>query len=80
MAVWGGDEQQEPLRVAVWLGDLDLCGLLIRVGKVNLLSALISDDDGQMGLKDRTSENGHTRMAILKLLVVHGNVGSTLTE
>jgi hypothetical protein len=75
-----GDEQQEPLRVAAQLGDLDMCCLLICIGKVNPLSALTRDDDGQMVLKDKTSENEQNRLAILQLLRAHADAGSTSAE
>lgn len=68
-----GDEQQDALRTAVRLGDLDMCDLLIRIGKMRPLSALRRDDDGQMVLKDMTSENEQNMFAILQLLRAHAD-------
>lgn len=62
------DEQQDPLRIAVRLGDLEMCRLLVCIGKKNPLSALRRDDDGQMVLKEVTSENEQNMFAILQIL------------
>ena len=51
------DSQHDPLQVALRLGDRDMCRLLIRDGKVNSHSALTSDDDGQLVLKDKSWTN-----------------------
>lgn len=72
-----GDEQQDPLRIAARLGDLEMCRLLICSGKMNPLSALRRDDDGQMVLKEETSENEQNRFAILQLLRAHADAVST---
>lgn len=71
------DEQQESLREAARLGDLDMCRLLIRIGKMNPLSAMTGDDDDQMVLKGQTSENEQNMLAIVKSLCVYGDAGST---
>jgi hypothetical protein len=71
-----GDEQPDPLRIAARLGDLDMCVLLICVGKVNPLLALRRDDDGQMVLKEETSENEQNMIPILQLLRAHADAGS----
>lgn len=45
---WNGhcwDGQQNPLLVAVQLGDLEMCRLLICVGNMNPLSALTCDSE-----------------------------------
>jgi hypothetical protein len=47
--VWTG--QQNPLEVAVQLNDLDMCSLLIYVGKINPLSALTRDCEDQTDSK-----------------------------
>ncbi|KND92704.1 Vegetative incompatibility protein HET-E-1, partial [Tolypocladium ophioglossoides CBS 100239] len=73
------DELQETLWVAERLGDLDMCGLLIRIGKMNPPSARTRDDD-QMVSKDQTSENEQNTLAILKLLRTHADTGSTPAE
>jgi len=70
------DGQQDPLRVAVRLGDLDMCGLLISIGNMNPLSALTYDSEGQMVLKDRSSENERNMPQILQLLCSHVDVAS----
>lgn len=72
-----GDEREEPLRIAARLGDLDMCRLLIRIGKMNPLSALRRDDDGQTVLKEETSENEQNMFAILELLRAHADAEST---
>ncbi|KAF7948394.1 uncharacterized protein EAE97_003805 [Botrytis byssoidea] len=51
------DEQQEYLREAMRLGDVDMYHTLIRVGKMNPLPAAIHGDDDQITLKDKNSEN-----------------------
>jgi len=62
------DGQQDPLRMAVRLGDLEMCRLLIDIGKINPLSALTHGHDGQMVLKDESSENKKNMPTILQLL------------
>lgn len=69
------DEQQDPLRIAVRLGDLDMCHLLVRIGKMSPLSAMTPDDDGQMILKDETPQNKNNMLEILQFL--SANVAST---
>ena len=70
------NEQQDPLRIAVRLGDLDMCHLLICIGKLSPLTALTRGFDGQMILKDTTSENQKNRPAILHLLQKYTDVAS----
>ena len=67
------DEQHDPLRIAARLGDLDMCTILICIGNMNPLSALRRDDDGQMVLKEETSENEQNMVAILQLLRAHAD-------
>ncbi|MCJ1435357.1 hypothetical protein MMC27_004729 [Xylographa pallens] len=69
-------EQQDPLRIAVRLGDLDMCHLLISIGKMCPLTAMTRDHDRQMVLKDTTSENQKNGPAILQLLRTLANVAS----
>jgi ankyrin repeat protein len=71
-----GDKQQDPLQIAVRLGDLNMCSLLICIGKMNPLSALRRDNDGQMILKEETSGNEQKKFAILQLLREHADGGS----
>jgi NACHT domain len=77
---WGKhswDEQRDPLRVAVRLGDFDMCYLLLSIGEMNPLSALDCDSNGQiMGLKDITSENEANMQQILQLLCTHAKVAT----
>nr|POE54992.1 hypothetical protein CFP56_78277 [Quercus suber] len=61
--------QQEALRAAVRLGEVDMCSLLVELGRVSPLSALIRDQDGQLVLRDRTPENDKNSVAISKVLV-----------
>ncbi|KAM0424851.1 hypothetical protein ACHAPT_009907 [Fusarium lateritium] len=62
------EPRQNPLRIAVQLGDLDMCRLLVRTGKMDPLSAVTHADDGQMALKDETRENEKNSAEILHLL------------
>jgi ankyrin repeat protein len=71
------DEEQRLLRIAAWLGDLDMCTLLICTGKINPLLALRRGDDGQMVLKDDTSRNKQNMSAILQLLCTQAGAGLT---
>lgn len=71
------EKQQNALRIAARLGDLDMCYLLISIGKINPLSALPCDDDGQMVLEEITSENEENMFAILELLLAHADAGPT---
>ncbi|KAF5873600.1 putative ankyrin repeat protein [Botrytis fragariae] len=71
------DGQQEYLREAIRLGDIDMCHTLIRVGKMNPLLTAIHDDDDQMILKDKTSENEQGISTMLKLLCAHSDEGLT---
>lgn len=59
------DGQQNPLRAAVQLGDLDMCCLLICVGNINPLSALACDSEGQMDLNGRNTESGEDMLNAL---------------
>ncbi|KAK6365425.1 hypothetical protein LTR64_008794 [Lithohypha guttulata] len=59
------NEQHGPLRLAVQLGDIDMCRLLIYDGRFNPNSALTRGNDGLMVLKDKPRINGE---AILRLL------------
>lgn len=71
-----GDEQRDPLRMAVRLGDLDMCGLLIGIGNVYPLSALTRGLNGQMALRDETPENKENMPAILRLLTKNVSIAS----
>ncbi len=74
------NEQQDPLRIAVQLGDLDMCSLLICIGRMSPLSALTRGHDGQMILKDTIPENQENKLAILQLLRTYANVASKPAE
>lgn len=71
-----GDEQQDPLQIAARFGDLEMCRLLICIGKMNPLSALRRDDNGQMVLKEKTSDDDQNMFAILQLLRAHADAVS----
>ena len=73
-----GDEQRDPLRIAVRLGDSDMCRLLIDIGNINPLSALTRGHDGQMLLKDESLEYEESMPAILQLLCSKVNIASEL--
>ncbi|KAF4467462.1 NACHT nucleoside triphosphatase [Fusarium albosuccineum] len=62
------EPQRDALRIAVRLGDLDMCRLLVCTGKMDPLSALTHDDNGQIVLKDETRENKKHSQEILHLL------------
>jgi ankyrin repeat protein len=82
-ADWKGhswDEQRNPLRAAVQLDDLDMCRLLISVGKMDPLSALTCDSEGQINLKDTSPENEENMLEILQLLCTHADIASTLAQ
>ena len=64
-------EHQDPLQMAVRLGDLDMCRLLIEIGHVNPLSVLTRGLDGQMVLKDVSSMDEEIAPAMLRLLTKH---------
>ena len=74
------DQQQNPLRIAVRLGDLDMCRLLICDGKMSPLMALRVGREGQMFLKDVTPENQHKVPVMLELLRSHVNIASKPAE
>lgn len=71
------DEQQNPLRIAVRLHDLEMCRLFVSIGKISPLSALIRDDDGNLLLKDKSSEHEQSAVDIFKLLCTYVDMGST---
>ena len=51
-------------RMAMRLGDSNMCCLLIGVGNIDPVSALTRGHDGQMVLRDESSENQENRPAI----------------
>ena len=51
------DGQNQSLQLAVRLGDLDMCTLLINVGKMDPISALRYDENGRPILREETDEN-----------------------
>ena len=72
-AAWdshSGDKQHDPLQIAVRLGDMDMCRLLICDGKMNPHRALTRGADGQLVLKDKPWMNEET---ILQLLRTHAS-------
>lgn len=72
------EPQQNPLRIAVRLGDLDMCHLLVCTGKMDPLSAMTRDDEGQMVLKDETRGNKENSLEILHFLCA--NMASTSAQ
>lgn len=74
------DGKQNPLRVAVQLGDLDMCCLLIHIGNLNPVSALTFDSEGRMDLKDRNPEKEENMLQILQLLCKHAKTASTSAQ
>ena len=71
-------EHQDPLQMAVRLGDLDMCRLLIEIGHVNPLSALTRGLNGQMVLKDVSSLDEEVAPAILRFLNKHAMTASIM--
>lgn len=58
-------DEDNPLRLAAQLGDIEMCRLLIIDGNVDASSALVRDNDGLLVLKDKPYHNGE---AIAELL------------
>lgn len=73
-------ELQSPLRMAVCLGDLSMCSLLLSVGKIDPTSALARDDDGSIVLKDMLVENKDNMPAILQLFSRHADTNAILND
>ena len=71
------DKQQDLLRIATQLGDIDMCHLLICVSKMNPFSLLKHDHNGQTALKEETFENKQNMFAILQSLRAYADAGST---
>lgn len=71
-------DQEHPLRIAVQLGDLEMCRLLIAIGKLNPAPALMHDADGNVVLKDSSYGSEQTVLAIYKLLRRHANLDQCL--
>ncbi|KAL2812448.1 hypothetical protein BDW59DRAFT_155281 [Aspergillus cavernicola] len=71
---WEG--QQNPLRAAVQVGDIDMCRALISIGNMNPLDALTCDIKGQVILKDKLRKNKENMQRILQLLCTHADVES----
>jgi hypothetical protein len=69
----GNDHEmhQHPLQVAVQLGEIEMCRLLVTEGRVNPLLALVRSSDGELVLKTEPFVN---KEAILQLLLEHTRV------
>lgn len=65
------DGQREALQVAVQLGDAEMCRLLIYEGRVDAMSALTRDHDGQLTLKDKPRANEEIVLQLLQQHVGH---------
>lgn len=74
------DEQQNPLRIAVRLGELQMADILVRTGRMSPLSALSRLDDGQLVLKENTLGSEEDKAAMTRLLLAHMNMASTLAN
>lgn len=70
------DGQQNPLRAAVQVGDIDMCCALINIGNMSPLDALTRDGEGQLTLKDKPLGNEENMQQILRLLCTHARVES----
>lgn len=73
------DGQQNPLRAAVQLGDLDMCCLLIYTDNMNPRSALACDSEGKMCLRDESPEK-ENMLQILQFLCTRVNITSTSAQ
>lgn len=74
------NEQRDPLRITMRLEVLDMCYLLMFIGRMSPFSALTSDHDGQMILKNTILENQENMLVILQLLFTYANVASKSTD
>lgn len=61
-----GGGQQDPLQVAVQLGDIEMCRLLICEGKMNPLSALVRRHDGQWVIENKPWTNEEKILELLR--------------
>jgi hypothetical protein len=61
-----GDGQQDPLQVAVQLGDTEMCRILICEGGMNPLSALTRNHAGQFVLKFKSWVNEEVILSLLQ--------------
>ncbi|KAJ5960179.1 uncharacterized protein N7479_007329 [Penicillium vulpinum] len=59
------NDQRNALEAAVQICDLDMCCLLICIGKIDTLPALICDSESQVDLKDIRAGNKGNMLAIL---------------
>lgn len=69
-------EYEHPLRIAVRLGDLEMCRLLITIGKLDPVAALMHDKDGNVVLRDRSSGDEQTVLRVSEVLRGYANFGS----
>lgn len=67
------ERHQDPLQVAVQLGDIEMCRLLVTEGKMNPLLALFRGSDGQLVLKTEPFVN---KEVILQFLLQHTRIES----
>jgi hypothetical protein len=64
--------QQRALQLAVQLGDADMCRLLLCEGRVDGMSALTRDHDGQLVTKDKPRANEEVVLQLLRQHVEGG--------
>jgi len=62
----GEGEQTNPLQVAVQHGDTEMCRLLLCEGKMNPLSSLKRNEDGEFVMKKTPSMNGEIILQLLR--------------
>jgi hypothetical protein len=65
-ATQNGDEQDDPLQLAVQLGDTEMCRLLICEGEMNPRSALTRGHDGQLVMKIKPRVNEEVILPLLR--------------
>jgi ankyrin repeat protein len=65
------ERHQHPLQVAVQLGEIEMCRLLITEGKINPFLALVRDSNGQLVLKTEPFVN---KEVILQFLLEHTRI------
>ncbi|WPH01822.1 Hypothetical protein R9X50_00467600 [Acrodontium crateriforme] len=63
------NEGQNPLCVAVRIGDIEMCSLLIRTGNIDPQSAITHGCNGRKVLIEETPENAESGPAILQMLM-----------
>ncbi|CAN9292594.1 unnamed protein product [Alternaria alternata] len=67
------ETHQDPLQIAIQLGEIEMCRLLVTEGKMDPLLALVRDNDGQLVLRAEPFVN---KDVILQFLLEHTSIES----